>query len=328
VHCRRQFYAFVVSVVARRRARLAEARLERDEASKQSQVRVVLEALAKLARVGSGRRLPFQLGGGDPFEQTCQLIAHHLQVEAPRVVKPEGASLGHMQIALSRMVGIRTRGVLLEGDWYRHESGPLLGFHLEPDDRVHPVAILPSRRGYVVRDPTDRSTRRVTAALVEQLHPQAYQFYVPAPTRPLGPLDVLRFASRGAMRDVAFVIGVGLATGSISTLVPLLTGQVFDRIVPGAEKPLLRDLTIVVLAVYASLALFDLARGLVLVRAQTRMDATLEAGVWDRLLSLPLPFFRRYSAGDLASRAAGIGAIREVLAGEAVRSLAVNDSVC
>jgi ATP-binding cassette subfamily C protein len=45
------------------------------------------------------------------------------------------------------------------------------------------------------------------------------------------------------------------------------------------------------------------------------MDASLEAAVWDRMLSLPLPFFRDYSAGDLAARAAGIGGIREVLAG-------------
>jgi len=51
------------------------------------------------------------------------------------------------------------------------------------------------------------------------------------------------------------------------------------------------------------------------------MDATLEAGVWDRLLSLPLPFFREYSAGDLSSRAAGIGGIRDLLAGTTMNAL-------
>ncbi len=310
------FYAFIVSKVAQRRARLAEQRLERDAASKQSEGQAVSEALGKLARVGSGRRLAPQLGGVDPFDRACRLIAHHLGVDAPHVLPPANHKLSQMQAALSRMTGIRTRNVLLEGEWYRHESGPLLGFLLEDeDDHVHPVAILPSRHGYEVKDPRDGSTRRVDVEVAEALHPQAYQFYAPAPARPMGPFDVLRFASRGVARDLAFVIGIGLATGSIVTLIPLLTGQVFDRIIPGAEKSLLRDLTMVLLAVYVSLAIFDLARGFVLVRAQTRMDATLEAGVWDRLLSLPLNFFRKYSAGDLASRAAGIGAIREVLAG-------------
>jgi len=36
---------------------------------------------------------------------------------------------------------------------------------------------------------------------------------------------------------------------------------------------------------------------------------------------LPLPFFRRYSAGDLAARAAGIGGIRQVLAGATLSAM-------
>jgi len=33
------------------------------------------------------------------------------------------------------------------------------------------------------------------------------------------------------------------------------------------------------------------------------MSSTIESGIWDRLLSLPVPFFRRFTAGDLATRA-------------------------
>ena len=43
------------------------------------------------------------------------------------------------------------------------------------------------------------------------------------------------------------------------------------------------------------------------------MGSAVEAGIWDRLLNLPAPFFRRYAAGDLAVRALGITAIRQVL---------------
>jgi ATP-binding cassette subfamily C protein len=164
-------------------------------------------------------------------------------------------------------------------------------------------------------DPRVEVSRRVSSDVINALHPHAYQFYAPMPAGTLKPLDVLRFASRGARRDVAFALGVGLLTGSVGTLIPLLTGLVFDRIIPGAERGLLWHLAFVLLAVYVALFLFDAARGLTLVRAQTRMDTRLEAGVWDRLLNLPLPFFRKYSAGDLAARAAGIGGIREVLAG-------------
>jgi ATP-binding cassette subfamily C protein len=135
------------------------------------------------------------------------------------------------------------------------------------------------------------------------------------PAHSLGPAEILRFASRRAVRDLSLAGLVGMLMGALGTTIPLLTGQVFDRIVPAAERGLLFQLTAVLLVVYACSILFDLGRGLLLVRAQTRMDTRLEAAVWDRLLGLPLPFFRRYSAGDLAARAAGIGGIREVLAG-------------
>jgi ATP-binding cassette subfamily C protein len=161
----------------------------------------------------------------------------------------------------------------------------------------------------------------VTEESSAQLHPHAHQVYAPLPSRPLGPLDVLRFSSSRTARDWLFVVVVGTLTGSLGTLVPLLTGQVFDRIIPGAERGLLHQLTLVLLAVLSGQLLFDLARGLVLVRAQTLMDTRLEAGVWDRLLSLPLPFFRRYSAGDLAARAAGVGSIRQVLAGATLSAM-------
>jgi NHLM bacteriocin system ABC transporter ATP-binding protein len=310
-----EFSAFVVSVAAARRAQLAKIRLERDAVSDRAERVFLSRSLAELAAVGSGERVEPEVGGSDAFERTCRTIAHFLGIAPPRIVDSPGSSLSTMQAALSRMIGIRTRPVLLEKGWQEHDSGPLLGFLLESDESLHPVALLPERGGYVLRDPRTEIPRRVGANLVDSLHPQAHQFYAPMPAGSLKPLDVLRFASRGARRDVIFALVVGMATGSIATLIPLLTGLVFDRIIPGAERGLLWHLALVLLAVYSALLLFDVARGLMLVRAQTRMDTTLEAGVWDRLLNLPLPFFRKYSAGDLAARAAGIGGIREVLAG-------------
>ncbi len=314
------FYAFVVSVVSARRAEFADGRLSRDAVSREAERRFVADSLAKLALVGRGQRLGVELRG-DAFERACQVITRFLNVDSPRVVRPQGQSLSHMQMALSRMTGVRTRGVLLERRWFEHDNGPLLGFLILEDEILHPVALLPKGRRYELHDSRAEAPRTVSESVASELHPQAHQFYAPLPSRPIGPLDVLRFSSSRARGDLWLAAIVGMAMGSLGTLVPLLTGQVFDRIIPGAERGLLRQLTLVILAVYMGQILFDLARGFALVRAQTRMDARLEAGVWDRLLSLPLPFFRRYSAGDLAARAAGIGGIREVLAGATLSAL-------
>ena len=47
----------------------------------------------------------------------------------------------------------------------------------------------------------------------------------------------------------------------------------------------------------------------------------LQSAVWDRLLSLPVPFFRNYASGDLAQRVMAINSIRETISGTAVSSI-------
>ncbi|MBX3233184.1 MAG: NHLP bacteriocin export ABC transporter permease/ATPase subunit [Labilithrix sp.] len=321
------FYAFVVSVLAKSRAGAEAARAALDGASREAEGELVADALRQLAAVGRGERLGATSGSARPFEHAAEKIAAYLGVAEIHARWPAArAGLGAVQTAIAQMTGVRTRRVLLEGDWHEDDVGPLLGFMLDDgdevnDERLNPIALLPAKGGYELFDARAGGPRRVTAELAERVHPQAYQFYPPMPDRPLRPLDVLRFSGKRAWRDVAFVLVVGLGLGSFSTLIPLVTGQVFDTIIPGAERNLLLQITAVLIAVYLGQALFEVVRGLAIVRAQTRMDATLEAGVWDRLLSLPLPFFREYAAGDLAARAAGIGAIRDLLAGTAMTAL-------
>jgi NHLM bacteriocin system ABC transporter ATP-binding protein len=324
-----EFYAFVVSVLAQQRQRLERSRVALDVASRAAEKEFVSEALHQLALVGRGEHLDAADDEGDAFELATRRIARWLEAPSLHVPWPAGPgrpNLGSIQTAISRITTARTRKVLLDGEWFAHDSGALLGFKLDDgddvnDERLNPVALIPGALGYSMYDGRSAEPQKLTTALALRLHPQAFQFYPSLPARPLSALDILRFSSRRALRDIAFVLAVGMALGSLTTLIPILTGQVFDNIIPGAERALLLQVTIVLMLVYVGESLFDLARGLVLVRAQTRMDATLEAGVWDRLLNLPLPFFRQYSAGDLASRAAGIGGIRELLAGTTLSAL-------
>jgi len=50
-------------------------------------------------------------------------------------------------------------------------------------------------------------------------------------------------------------------------------------------------------------------------RFENKVDASLQAAVWDRLLALPVPFFRKFSTGDLAMRAMSINTIRQTISG-------------
>ncbi len=183
------FYAFVVAFLARQRVQIEEARLERDAASREAESQFVSDSLRQLALVGRGQRLAPDIGRGEAFEMACKKIAVWLEVPIPPIPLPKGNSLSHMQAALSRLTGLRTRKVLLDEDWHKNDAGALLGFLMgeEEDAGLKPVALLPTRSGYLLDDPRKETQETVTDAVARQLHPQAYQFYPPLPDRPITP---------------------------------------------------------------------------------------------------------------------------------------------
>ena len=210
------------------------------------------------------------------------------------------------------------RQVLLEDRWWRSDSGPLLG-RTGGKDRQW-VALLPEPSGaaYSVCYPADGMRRPVTAAVASTLEPLAHAFYRSFPTAALSFEDVLRFGVHGCRRDLLLILGLGIAGGVLGLVTPVATGALFNSIIPGAERDQLVQVMLILLACACATGMFELVRRLALARVDGRMGAAVQAAVWDRLLSLPLRFFRPYSAGDLAVRAMGIDAIRKTLSGATV----------
>jgi ATP-binding cassette subfamily C protein len=69
------------------------------------------------------------------------------------------------------------------------------------------------------------------------------------------------------------------------------------------------------------MALVNLAQSVAVLRIEGRAGAALQCAVWDRLLGLPLNFFRPYTSGDLAVRAMSVDTIRQVVSGATVTAL-------
>jgi NHLM bacteriocin system ABC transporter ATP-binding protein len=248
----------------------------------------------------------------DPLLVACRLLGTRLGIafELPLGLG-ESRKRSDPVSAIARASRVRVRRVLLAGDWWRQDNGPLLAYLAENE---RPVALLPmSPSRYELVDPTTETRTPVTAANAGAVLPFGYTFYRPFASRPLGPWDLVRFGMLGSRRDWLFVILFGLAASLVGMFTPLVTGWVFDQIIPGAQR---NQLLLVVLTLTVSalaIGLFQFTRGIAILRLETKMGSAVEAGIWDRLLNLPVPFFRRYTAGDLSLRALGIGAIRQVL---------------
>ncbi|NES86782.1 MAG: hypothetical protein F6K10_38570 [Moorea sp. SIO2B7] len=97
--------------------------------------------------------------------------------------------------AISRASQFRTRRVLLVGDWWKEEYGPLLGYTLKENS---PIALLPGKGNrYVMFDPEKRTRTPVDEAVAESLSPEAYMFYRPLPQSIKNAAGVFLFGIKG-----------------------------------------------------------------------------------------------------------------------------------
>ena len=136
-----------------------------------------------------------------------------------------------------------------------------------------------------------RPPYRSTAAVAATLAPLAAALYRPFPQHPLSTWDLLRFGARGAGRHLGTIFVMGTLGGLVSAVVPLATGAIFSDVIPGAARNQLLQITLGLVAAALAAAGFQITRGFALLRLEGRLGAAIQAGVWDRLLSLPAPSF-------------------------------------
>ena len=316
------FHAMVLSALAwetrRSFAERRELERERDEDDRELARNAVHRLSAVLEKETFRDVSHPDIATVDPLLAACQVVGRSIGVELRR---PEyaGGMAGDPLDEISRASRVRMRRVALKGDWWRKDSGPLLGFRAE-DER--PVALL--QRGtsaYTIVDPVDGTRETLTGETASELAPFGFTFYAPFPDRPLGAWDLLKYSLRDLRGDLLRVSLMGAAGGLLGALVPIATKQIVDVVIPQAEVGLAVALALGLVVAAISAMLFEMTRQFAVLRIETKLDSGVQAAVWDRLLSLPTPFFRDYSAGDLAVRAMGINTIRQMVTGATLSSL-------
>jgi NHLM bacteriocin system ABC transporter ATP-binding protein len=279
-------------------------------------------AIMRLSAVLNPRRavLTDDLGGAEPLLLACKLVGGSIGMTIrPRPDPVDGRPEAQTLDSIVQASRVRTRQVALRGEWWTQDNGPLLTFR-EADD--HPLALLPAGPNrYTLNDPTTNSALPMNAELAAALKPFAYSFYRAFPEKKLRAREILRFGLFNTRRDLLTVFIMGLAGGVLALIPPLAIGRIFDTVIPNGDQQLLFLLTALLVAGAVTAALFQIVRGIAVLRIESKLDASVQAAVWDRLLKLPVPFFRDYTAGDLSSRAQGISSIRQAISGTVVLSL-------
>jgi len=292
-----------------------QARLDSKDSSDR---RMFQSALESLATVIDPEEKPGEEINQDELVSAFQVIGNEMGIEikAPTYASEE-VILRDPVAATARASRIRIRRVSLKGAWWKEDNGPLLAFR----DR-HPVALLQvSPTQYRLIDGATRTVEKVTAKTAASLEPEGYAVYKPFPEKSLSAADIVRFGLSLCRRDLWQFLIFCIAVGVLGMLVPVATGLIFNNIIPNARFDQLAQLTVILVVCSLSGAMFQFTQSLALLRISGKMNS-LQAALWDRLLSLPPSFFRRFTTGDLAQRSIGIVVLsREILTGIALPSL-------
>lgn len=300
-------------------------RTTREEASRlqvkaERAARVMSEALSRFVKVVRGEREMLPALSGDRLLAACELIGRRIGVafRAPPKRSQPAEGVDPVQ-EIADASAVRVRQVALKGEWWRQDNGPLLAFDAETKA---PYALLPVKdRRYDLHDPATGEVKRLEAGIAQKLASFATQFYRPFPGKPIRLIDMLKFGVHGLWQDIAGVIALGSLGGLIGMAIPVATGRMVDAVIPSAQR---NDAVVLMLALIAALLaaeIFEFVRSVAVLRVEGKMDSSVQSAVWDRVLSLPVPFFRDYTAGDLANRINGINQIRHTLSGTTVATL-------
>jgi ATP-binding cassette subfamily C protein len=289
--------------------------LQRLEARENLNRQVTAEALGELAS-------PLMPPKADFFQEGIPLLvaagavgkALGMKISAPG--KSEDLKrLAEPLEAIARASRLRMRQVLLRDKWWQQDCGPLVGY-IQKDEDTNPVALLPvSANRYELYNPIAQTRILINAEIAATVVPVAYMFYRSFPDKALSVFDVVKFALSGRSKDLLIILLAGVSVTLLGMLVPQATAILIDNAIPDSDRNSLMQVGLGLLVAAFATALFRLVQGFALLRLETGSDASTQAAMWDRLLNLPVSFFRQYTTGDLLSRTNSVSQIRRQLGG-------------
>ncbi|MEH1869187.1 MAG: NHLP bacteriocin export ABC transporter permease/ATPase subunit [Nostoc sp.] len=289
------------------------------QARQQLNSQVKVNALGELASVLKPKQAEL-MQSGTPLLIAAGAVGRALGIKIlPPVRSEDMKRIKEPLEAIARASRIRIRRVLLNNRWWQKDSGPLLAYTNQDNC---PVALLPAGVGkYEIFDPEKHVRIPVNNRTAQQLAPFAYVFYRPIPENNLTAIALLLFAFKGKIRELIVIFLTGVVGALLGMLTPLATAILIDSVIPDADRGLLVQIGLGLIAASFGTIIFQIAQGFAGLRLESKASLDSQAALWDRLFNLRVSFFREYSIGDLQSRVSAITQIRQKLNDTVLRTV-------
>jgi len=208
--------------------------------------------------------------------------------------------------------GLMYRRAELSEKWYKNAYGPMIAYRR---DNGMPAAVLPgSAGGYWFGDGALRV--QVNSKTAKLFDTDAICFYRPLPLKKIGIQDLLKFMKDCLTAgDYVFIILISLIATLVGFMMPYLRAFMTGFVAQSGSNALLWGTMLFMVCAAVSTQLISASKTLMISRIQTKTELAVESAMMMRLMSLPPPFFRKYSSGELSSRAQSVNRLCDLLLG-------------
>ena len=230
----------------------------------------------------------------------------------PREVPDSVKGLNDRLEYLLRPNGIMRRNVSLPKGWYKDAIGAVLGTRKD-DGSV--VAFIPKGlTGYVYFDAATGKWVKLCKKNEALFDDEGICFYKPFTLGKLTIPALMKYIVETlSAADFVLIALATLATTLIGLLGPKLNNLLMGTVVQSKDYQLLIGITVFMISVSISTMFISSIKSLLMARINTKMTLSVQAATMMRVLSLPADFFKKYSSGDLSSRAQYIQSLCSML---------------
>jgi NHLM bacteriocin system ABC transporter ATP-binding protein len=212
---------------------------------------------------------------------------------------------------------ISYRRVFLDKGWWKSTEGSLLGLKTDGS----PVALVKDKKdNYVQIDPQTHQHTAMDEVLAGSIQPDAYIFYPNLHAKyPVTFSEMLRFTLRKQLRAIRSIFFLSFIAIGLAQFIPFATKILFDYLIPNLEKEFLPEVFLGLFIANLGITMFKLVEEYTVARLITISEINGNAAVCDRLLSLPIQFFRTFQIGSLLQRVIGWTTIMNAITGQPIR---------
>lgn len=231
------------------------------------------------------------------------LILKYYKVSSLTDTCMQSDNIEHMMINLIPEKGLIYRSIILKSDWYKNSMGVMIG-KMRTGETV--VFIPKTVSGYAYINCKTKKICKVTKKSSELFEFKAFSFNKILPKVSLSISDFFKYTLKAVPSQKYIMLFLSyLVVTLLGLMLPYINQYIFSDIISNSSYKALLSLTYVLVGIVIVTTLFTIISRSVVYNIRTTISVTTQNALIDRILSLPVSFFKEYSSGDITKRLQG-----------------------